>query len=214
MDISRVSLRSLTGTTQLDLPEFQVPPADPFSLATEWIVRAIDMGVREPGSLALATADASGAPSSRFVLLKGFDDNGLLFVTQTTSRKGSDLASNPQASASFYWQELRQQLHLAGEVERLTDAESDALFAPRPLPSKAVASVSRQGQDLIDENVFNAEVSGLVAQGARVERPDRWVGYRLKPERFEFWHGGENRMHRRLEYTRAEENWEWRRVQP
>lgn len=214
MDISRVSLRSLTGTTQLDLPEFQVPPADPYALATEWIVRAIDMGVREPGSLALATADASGAPSSRFVLLKGFDDEGLLFVTQTTSRKGRDLASNPRASASFYWLELRLQLHMAGAVEHLTDEESDALFAPRPLPSKAVASVSKQSQDLIDENVFNADVSALIAQGARIERPDRWVGYKLKPERFEFWHGGENRMHRRLEYTLDEENWRWRRLQP
>lgn len=214
MDISRVSLRSLTGTTQLDLPEFQVPPADPFALATEWISRAIDMGVREPGTFALATANADGAPSTRHVLLKGFDDQGLLFVSQTTSRKGRDIAQNPRASASFYWQELRQQLHIAGPVETLSEAESDAIFAPRPLPSKAVASVSRQGQDLLDENVFNAEVSKLIAQGARIERPDRWVGYRIKPDRFEFWHGGENRLHRRLEYNLAEENWTWRRLQP
>ena len=214
MDISRVSLRSLTGTTQLDLPEFQVPPADPFALATEWISRAIDMGVREPGTFALATANSDGAPSTRHVLLKGFDDEGLLFVSQSTSRKGRDIAANPRASASFYWQELRQQLHIAGTVETLSDAEADAIFAPRPLPSKAVASVSRQGQDLLDENVFNAEVSKLVAQGARIDRPDRWLAYRIKPDRFEFWHGGENRLHRRLEYNLSEENWLWRRLQP
>ncbi|MGB0873272.1 MAG: pyridoxal 5'-phosphate synthase [Solirubrobacterales bacterium] len=214
MDVSRVSLRSLTSTVQVDLPEFQIPPADPFELAAQWIARAIDSGAREPGTFALATADSAGRPSSRFLLLKGFDDTGLLFVSQTTSRKGSDLASNPYASASFYWQELRLQLHMFGTVEIIPAEESDALFAPRPLPSKAVASVSRQGQDLLDENIFNTEVTKLIAQGNRLDRPDRWVGYRLKPERFEFWHGAADRMHQRLEYTFEEENWNWRRVQP
>lgn len=214
MDVSRLSLRSLTSTTSIDLPEFQIPPADPFALAAEWIARAIDAGVREPGTFALATADASGMPSSRHVLIKGFDENGLLFVSQTTSRKGSDIAANPRASASFYWQELRLQLHLAGAVEMVGDEESDALFAPRPLGSKAVASVSRQGQDLVDENVFNAEVSKAIASGNRIERPERWVGYRLRPTRFEFWHGRADRMHQRLEYTLDQENWRWRRLQP
>ncbi|MGH2905662.1 MAG: pyridoxamine 5'-phosphate oxidase [Solirubrobacterales bacterium] len=214
MDVSRVSLRSLTSTRQLDLPEFQVPPADPFALAAEWIARAIDLGITEPGGIALATADASGEPSNRFVLLKGFDTSGLLFVTQTTSRKGRDLAANPRAAATFYWQDLRLQLHLAGPVEMLPPEESDALFAPRPLGSKAVAAVSHQGQDLLDENVFTAEVSRLIASAAQVDRPERWVGYRLKPVRFEFWHGAADRMHQRLEYTLAAENWSWRRLQP
>lgn len=214
MDVSRLSLRSLTSTVQLDLPEFQVPPADPVELAAQWIATAIDSGAREPGTFALATADSQGRPSSRHLLLKGFDERGLLFVSQTTSRKGADLASNPYASASFYWQELRLQLHLAGPVEVLPPEESDGLFDPRPLPSKAVASVSRQGQDLLDENVFNTEVTKLIAQGNRLARPDRWVGYRLKPERFEFWHGAQDRLHQRLEYTLEEENWNWRRVQP
>ncbi len=214
MDVSRVSLASLTSTTQLDLPEFQVPPADPFSLAAEWIARAIDIGVREPGSVALATADSSGRPSTRFVLLKGFDSRGLLFVSQTTSRKGQDIASNPQASASFYWQELRLQLHIAGSVAAIPPEESDEIFAARPISSRAVSSVSRQGQELLDENVLNKEISDLISRGPRLERPDRWTGYRISPERFEFWQGGESRLHRRLEYTLSEEGWSWRRLQP
>lgn len=214
MDVSRVALASLTSSTQLDLPEFQVPPADPFALAAEWIARAIDSGVREPGTLALATADASGTPSSRFVLLKGFDSRGLLFVSQTSSRKGQDILANPQASASFYWQELRLQLHIGGSIEQIPPAESDELFAARPISSRAVSTVSHQGQELLDENVIAKEISDLIARGPKIERPDRWSGYRLSPQRFEFWQGGESRLHRRLEYALAGENWAWRRLQP
>ncbi|MBJ7458774.1 MAG: pyridoxamine 5'-phosphate oxidase [Thermoleophilaceae bacterium] len=214
MDVSRVSLPSLTSTTILDLPEFQIPPADPFSLAAEWISRAIDTGVREPGTIALATADGQGEPSSRFVLLKGFDDQGLIFVSQTSSRKGQDIAANPRASASFYWQELRLQLHLSGAAEKLSPAESDALFNDRPLASRAVSSVSVQGKELLDENVLTAQINDMISRGARLERPDRWVGYRIRPERFEFWQGGADRLHKRLEYTLFEENWSWRKLQP
>lgn len=214
MDVSRLSLASLTSTRQLDLPEFQVPPADPFALAAEWIARAIELGVREPGTLALATADAGGRPSSRFVLLKGFDSRGLLFVSQTTSRKGQDLLANPRASASFYWQELRLQLHIEGSVAQIEAAESDELFAARPIGSRAVSTTSRQGEELIDENVMNSQINDLISRGPKIERPDRWTGYRIAPERFEFWQGGEARLHRRLEYTLAAENWSWRRLQP
>lgn len=214
MDVSRVSLASLTAKTQLDLAEFQVPPADPFALAAEWIAYAIDSGVREPGSMALATADADGNPSSRFVLLKGFDADGLLFVSQKTSRKGSDIAANPRASASFYWQELRLQLHIAGGVAEIPAAESDAIFAARPISSRAVSTVSVQGKELLDENVMAKEINELISRGPKIERPDRWVGYRIRPDRFEFWQGGENRLHKRLEYTLSQETWTWRRLQP
>jgi pyridoxamine 5'-phosphate oxidase len=214
MDVARVSLPSLTSKVVLELPEFQVAPADPFSLAAEWISRAIDSGAREPGTIALATADGQGRPSSRFVLLKGFDKDGLLFVSQTGSRKGRDIAANPQASASFYWQELRLQLHISGAVEETGPAESDALFDRRPLASRAVSSVSVQGKELLDENVMNAQINDLISRGARLERPDRWVGYRIRPERFEFWQGGADRLHKRLEYTLSNETWTWKRLQP
>jgi pyridoxamine 5'-phosphate oxidase len=214
MDVSRVSLASLTSTTVLDLPEFQVPPADPFSLAAEWISRAIDHGVREPGSLALATADGDGTPSNRFVLLKGFDSRGLLFVSQNTSRKGREIAANPRAAASFYWQELRLQLHLAGTVTPISAEESDELWNARPVSSRAVSATSVQDSDLLDEEVMDAEISALIARAPRIDRPDRWSGYRLAPERFEFWQGGQDRLHHRIEYTLANESWSWRRLQP
>lgn len=214
MDLSRISLRSLTGEGIGELPEFRAPPADPLDLANRWISRAIEHGVREAGSFALATADGAGVPSSRFVLIKGFDQRGLLFVSQTVSRKGADLAANPHACASFYWQELRQQLHLAGEVAPIDPAESDELFAARPLASQAGAAVSRQDDELTDEHVFNAEVQRIIAAGRHVERPDRWIGYRLAPSRIEFWQGEAHRLHRRLEYVRHDASWSWRRLQP
>lgn len=214
MDVSRVSLASVTSKTLLDLPEFQVPPADPFALASEWIARAIDAGVREPGTLALATADADGRPSNRFVLLKGFDKYGLLFVTQATSRKGREIAANPYAAASFYWQELRLQLHIAGGIAQVDPAESDAIFATRPISSRAVSTASHQGQELLDENVLAKEVGDLVSRGPKIARPERWSGYRLAPDRFEFWQGGDNRLHKRLEYNLSDQGWAWRRLQP
>lgn len=214
MDLSRISLAAVTGTGIGDQPEFAVPPADPIELAAQWISRAIESGVREAGDFALATADAQGLPSSRFVLLKGFDSRGLLFVGQTVSRKGTDLAANPRAAASFYWQELRQQLHFAGLVVPIDPAESDELFAERPLASRAGAAASHQDGELSDENVLNAEVQRIIAAGRPIERPDRWTGYRLAPERIEFWQGGDNRLHRRLEYVKRGESWHWRRVQP
>ena len=214
MDVSRVSLRSVTGVGLNDLPEFGVPPADPIALAQEWIARAIQGGVREPGSMALATAGSDGMPSCRFVLLKGFDVNGLLFVSQKTSRKGQDIAANPFACGSFYWQEQRLQLHVAGRVETIGDAESDEMFSARPLGSKAAAAVSRQGDTLTDENSFAAEIQRLIAAAGPVPRPERWTGYRIVPDRIEFWHGDAERMHHRLEYTRDGAQWSWRRVQP
>lgn len=197
-----------------DLAEFNVPPADPIDLAGQWISRAIERGVREAGDFALATADAQGRPSSRFVLLKGFDRDGLLFVGQTVSRKGTDIAANPCASASFYWQELRQQLHLYGSVEPVDGALSDELFGARPLASKAAAAASHQDGELADENVLSAEVQRLIASGRPIERPERWVGYRMAPERIEFWQGGEGRLHRRLQYSKDGGSWSWRRLQP
>jgi pyridoxamine 5'-phosphate oxidase len=214
MDVSRVSLPSVTGVGLSDLPEFGVPPADPIALASEWFVRAIEGGVREPGSMALATASADGVPSSRFVLLKGFNRDGLLFVSQKTSRKGRDLAGNPYASASFYWQEHRLQLHIAGRVEEASAAESDEIFGARPLGLKAAGAVSRQSETLTDENLLAEQIQRLVAAGSPVPRPERWTAYRIVPERIEFWHGDVTRMHRRLEYTRDGAQWSWRRLQP
>lgn len=214
MSLSRIALRSVTGEGTGEMPEFAVPPADPIELAERWISRAIERGVREAGSFALATADGSGVPSNRFVLLKGFDTRGLLFVSQSVSRKGRDLAANPHAAASFYWQELRQQLHFAGSVAPIDAAESDELFAARPLASKAGATVSRQDSELADENRFSADVQRIIAAGRPVPRPDRWTGYRLAPSSIEFWQGEPARLHRRLEYTRHGESWLLRRLQP
>lgn len=214
MDLSRISLRSVTGEGVGDLPEFQVPPADPLELAAAWISRAIERGVREAGTFALATADGHGAPSCRYMLLKGFDSRGLLWVSQSVSEKGSDIAANPRAAAAFYWQELRQQLRLSGAVAPVDPAESDDLFAVRPIGAKAGSAVSHQSGELADENAFATEVQRLVAAGRPIDRPDRWTGYRLVPDRIEFWQGEPQRLHHRLEYRRRDTSWRHRLLQP
>ena len=209
-----VGVNTLTGDTSLVLPEFADPPADPVTLLRNWLHAAVEYGVREPYAMVLATADAAGMPSSRVVLLKDVDPRGLVFTTHAASRKGTDLAARPYASATFYWQETLQQVHVAGAVEQLTPAESDALFAERPVSAQATTAASRQSAPLDDENALRQRAADLLATGAVVARPDGWAGYRLAPSGIEFWHGSVDRLHRRLRYDLGPAGWTPQRLQP
>ncbi|WP_431279432.1 pyridoxamine 5'-phosphate oxidase family protein [Leifsonia poae] len=162
---------TLSGDESLHLPEFDSPPADPMPLLKGWLVRAQADGVREPLAASLATAgpqDADGPaiPSTRVVLVKAFDERGLIFGTYTSSRKGRDLAANPYAALGFYWRETMQQLRVEGTVELLAADESAALFADRPRAAQATTAASRQGQPLPDEGALVAEATAL-AEGSR-----------------------------------------------
>lgn len=205
---------SLTGDESLLLPEFDHPPTDPVELVRQWFARADDLQVREPGAFTLATADVNGHPSSRVVLLKGISGEGLIFTTHTGSRKGRDLAAMPWASATFYWRETLQQMTVAGPVSSLPEGESDALFDERPVAAQATTAVSQQSTPLADDQVMHRAAQDLIDCGAPLARPDGWCGYRLSPERIEFWQGRRDRLHRRLEYWRDGECWNHQRLQP
>ena len=207
-------LDTLSGTIELELPEFDAPPAEPFALLQRWIDDAVRVGVSEPFSVALATADGAGRPSNRTVLVKALDASGLLFVTSGGSAKGMAMAANPYAAAVAYWRETRQQLRVSGPVQRLSDDESDAMFAMRPIPAQASAVASRQSTPLDDYAALREQATRLAKSRTPLPRPDAWYGYRIIAESIEFWHGTTDRLHRRLVYTRVGDGWSHVRLHP
>lgn len=208
--------QTLSGATDLELPEFDDPPASPWGLLRDWLAAAVEREVREPNAVVLATADAAGRPSSRVLLLKEVDDHGLVFTSAAHSRKGRDLAAQSWASVTFYWRETLQQITAAGPVERLPDDESDLLFAGRPRDAQVASAVSQQSAPLPDETELHHRAGALLDSDRPIPRPAAWAGYRLVPQELEFWYGSPTRLHRRLLYTRpaADAAWSHRRLQP
>jgi pyridoxamine 5'-phosphate oxidase len=156
-------------------------------------------------AVTLATADDEGRPSARLVLLKGFDERGFVFFTNRTSRKGDHLMVNPHAALCFYWPAINEQVRVEGSVEQVADAESDAYFASRPRESQIGAWCSRQsrpspGRDVLEERYKEIEAKYA---GQAIPRPRWWGGYRVVPERIEFWQQGPHRLHHRTLYSRA-----------
>jgi len=196
------------------LPEFDDPPADPIALVRAWFAAAVERGVREPGVLALATADADGRTSNRIVQTIAVTDAGLVFTSHASSQKGRDLAATGWASGVLYWRETQQQVVLTGPAERLTDAECDELWFARPPATHPMSVASRQSEPLDDEEALRTRARHLAASGTALPRPPAWVGYRLAPSTVEFWHGSPDRLHRRLRYDRAGEAWTTLRLQP
>ena len=205
---------TLSGDESIELPEFEAPPFDPFTVIGRWLEIAVQYKVREPGAVALATADADGRVSNRIVLLKEIADGALIFTTHTDSRKGRELAKNPWASVTFYWRETLQQINVCGRVEQLSAQRSDELFAERPLAARVATAASRQSEPLEDEGLLHERARALFESRAELVRPAGWAGFRLVPETVEFWHGRANRLHRRLEYTRTPDGWTSARLQP
>jgi len=204
---------TLSGDPTLELPEFDAPPADPLPLLERWLREADERGVREPQALALATASADGRPSSRILLLKQATPF-LVFAGSYESRKGRDLAENPRAAGTLYWRETLQQVTIEGPVRKLSDEESDALFAERPQAAQATAAASRQGEALDDPARLRESATSLAADVEPPSRPPHWGGWRLDPDLVELWHGSPDRLHRRLLYIKSGETWRHQRLQP
>jgi dihydrophenazinedicarboxylate synthase len=207
------SIETLSGDPTLELPEFDAPPDDPLPLLERWLRDADERGVREPRALALATADAAGRPSSRILLLKQATPF-LVFAGSYESRKGRDLAENPRAAGTLYWRETLQQVTVEGPVRKLSEEESDALFAERPQGARATAAASRQGETLDDPARLRESAETLAADSEPPSRPAHWGGWRLDPDLVEFWHGSPSRLHRRLLYVKSDGAWQHRRLQP
>ncbi|KTF69105.1 pyridoxamine 5'-phosphate oxidase [Sphingomonas sp. HT-1] len=182
---------------------------DPFALFHDWYTEARTTELNDSNAMALATADAQGRPSVRMVLLKGYDERGFVFYTNRESRKAGDLAANPYVALLFHWKSLRRQIRIEGAIDLASDAESDAYFASRSRDSQLGAWASDQSRPLDARATFEARFEEVRArfEGGAVPRPPHWGGYRVTPERIEFWLDREHRLHERRVFTRAGDGW-------
>ena len=184
--------------------------ADPHQLFDEWFALAVASEPNDPNAMALATADVGGRPSLRMVLLKGHDERGFVFYTNQDSRKGLELEANPQAALLFHWKSLRRQVRIEGPVSCVDEGEADAYFATRSRDSQLGAWASDQSRPLDRRGTFEARYDEMRRrfEGAHVPRPPRWSGFRVAPERIEFWTDRAHRLHERRLFTRTAAGWD------
>jgi len=188
---------------------------DPLVQFKVWLDEALRAELDEPYAMTLATVDAGGQPSARIVLLRGADERGLAFFTNYDSRKGRELATQGRAALLFYWAPLERQVRIEGRVSRVSDADSDDYFARRPRGSCIGAWASPQSAVIPDRQWLERRVEDYHREhGESVPRPPNWGGYRLLPERFEFWQGRESRLHDRLVYRQDAGHWVVERLAP
>lgn len=191
---------------------------NPFRQLAIWLEAAEQAGNFDPTAMALATADAQGHPSLRYVLLKHFDAEGLCWYTDSRSRKGQDLAANPWAALVFYWPEIDRQVRIEGKAEMLPESAAEDYFHQRPPRSRLAASASEQSRPIADRAALEARMAQLAERypDGSVPRNPAWRGYRLIPNHFEFWQGRRDRLHDRFVYDRpsAGDDWRIQRLMP
>jgi pyridoxamine 5'-phosphate oxidase len=189
--------------------------SDPLQQFDKWLREAIAAQLPEPNAMTLATVGADGRPSTRVVLIKGYDTRGLAWYTNYESRKGRELAANPHAALQFHWVALERVVRIEGRVERTSAEDSDAYYATRPLDSRLGAWASPQSQVISGRAVLVANAAKAAAlHGLNPKRPPHWGGFRLAPERWEFWQGRKSRLHDRLRYRQEGSAWVRERLAP
>jgi pyridoxamine 5'-phosphate oxidase len=188
---------------------------DPLRQFEQWLGEAISAQVPEPNAMTVATVGSDLRPSTRIVLIKGYDERGVVWYTNYDSRKGQELAGNPLAALQFHWVELERVVRIEGRVEQTSAQESDAYFASRPIDSRIGAWASPQSQVIAGRGVLVANAARYGAQYLlNPPRPPHWGGFRLVPDRWEFWQGRKSRLHDRLRYRREAGAWVRERLAP
>ena len=206
------NLRKSYERAELDESASQADPLDQFRI---WLQQAIDGQLPEPNAMTLATVGEDGRPSTRVVLIKGYDARGIVWFTNYQSRKGRELAAHPQAALQFHWVELERVVRIEGRVEKVESELSDEYYQTRPLDSRIGAWASPQSEVIPSRAVLVANAAKFGAQYLlKPPRPPHWGGYRLQPDRWEFWQGRRSRLHDRLRYRLDGTTWVRERLAP
>ena len=216
MDPDTPDLASLRADYQLAGLDESDLRADPLEMFDGWFEAARSAGVLEPNAMVLSTVSPDGLPASRTVLLKGLTDGGFVFYTNYESRKAAELGANPHCSLLFGWYELQRQVRIEGSASRVPREETEAYFASRPRPSQLGAWASAQSSVVASRAELERSYAEVEArfEGTDVSAPPHWGGYRVAPERIEFWQGRGGRMHDRLVYVREGTGWTTQRLAP
>ena len=190
--------------------------SNPFEQFSLWMDQALDAEIVDPTAMSVATVDTQGKPWQRMVLLKGFDERGFVFYTNLGSRKVADIMSNPQVSLQFPWLQLDRQVIVGGKAEPLSDNENSDYFKSRPISSQLAAWASEQSSPIASREVLEAQFNAVQQrfESGEVPLPEFWGGYRIVPREFEFWQGGENRLHDRFSFQRDGDSWIISRLSP
>jgi len=201
---------SVQGLRRIDLDP------DPFKQFGTWFTAAVEAGVRDVNAMTLATISPDGQPTGRVVLLKGYGHDGFVFYTNYHSEKGQHLEKNPRAGLVILWKELERQVRIDGVVQKIPREESIRYFHSRPVGSQLGAWVSHQSEVIDARRVLDARLAELTERfaGQEIPLPPHWGGYRVRPDRFEFWQGRPNRLHDRFRYTREDKSWRLERIAP
>lgn len=190
-------------------------PIEPFSFFDKWMQEALQGNFLEPTAFVLSTVSKDNKPSSRVLLLKGYDETGFMFYTNYTSKKGQDIESNDNVAMLFFWDQYERQIRIEGKVEKLTQEESNNYFQSRPYTSRIGAWASKQSQILKSRfTLIRAAAKYMLKYKTEVPLPEFWGGYKVKPVSIEFWQGRESRLHDRIKYIKNNDNWEIVRLYP
>ncbi|MEY3273164.1 MAG: pyridoxamine 5-phosphate oxidase [Pseudomonadota bacterium] len=210
-----IPIADLRKSYERDELDESASAADPLQQFRTWLDQALKAELPEPNAMTLATVGADGRPSTRVVLIKGCDERGIVWYTNYDSRKGRELAAQPFAALQFHWVELERVVRVEGRVEKTGADESDAYYASRPLDSRLGAWASPQSQVIAGRAVLvTAAAKAAVTHGLNPPRPPHWGGYRLVPDRWEFWQGRKSRLHDRLRYRLEGGAWLRERLAP